>query len=331
MSCLCHYQVRTLTIVSTGIMIMQKDNIFNTYIGIDVSKDKLDIFNSSTGEFSQIKNDKKAIKEFISTFEFSKQTLVIIDLTGGYEAVCVNEFCFAGFNVTRAEGRLVKSFAKASRQLAKTDKIDAKLLADYGCKMHEQLDLYIPFENKLKPYIMRLSDMKDVLQREKNRLKAPNQDAFVLKCIKRTIGHFAKEIMLFEKSLKNLISTDNELHKKYNILLSQKGVGVKSAYILLGLLPELGHINRRKIAAIAGVAPYAKDSGTLSGYRFTKGGRKDVKKALFMCALVAVRYDPKMKAFYDNLVQNGKKKMVANTAAMRKLVIILNAKCKELY
>ena len=95
---------------------MQKDNIFNTYIGIDVSKDKLDIFNSSTGEFSQIKNDKKAIKEFISTLEFSKQTLVIIDLTGGYEAVCVNEFCFAGFNVTRAEGRLVKSFAKASRQ-----------------------------------------------------------------------------------------------------------------------------------------------------------------------------------------------------------------------
>ena len=79
------------------------------------------------------------------------------------------------------------------------------------------------------------------------------------------------------------------------------------------------------------MAPYAKDSGTLSGYRFTKGGRKDVKKALFMCALVAVRYDPKMKAFYDNLVQNGKKKMVANTAAMRKLVIILNAKCKELY
>ncbi len=310
---------------------MENTKKFNTFIGIDVSKDKLDIFNSSTGEFCQVKNDKKYIKNFIKTLTFTRDTLVIIDLTGGYEAVCVNEFCFAGFNVHRAEGRLVKSYAKASRQLAKTDKIDAKLLANYGCKMWEQLDLYIPYENKLKPYIMRLSDLKDIMQREKNRVKAPNQNPLVLKSLKRHIVVLEKELLLFEKELDALIKSDEELSAKYEIIISQKGVGNKSAYVLLGLLSELGHINRRKIAAIAGVAPYAKDSGTINGYRFVKGGRKDVKKALFMCALVAVRYDPKMKEFYEKLLAAGKKKMVANTAVMRKIITIINAKCKILY
>lgn len=151
--------------------------------------------------------------------------------------------------------------------------------------------------------------------------------------MKRHILWLGKDINLIEKQIDNEINSVDELKEKFNIITSQKGVANKSAYVLLGLLPELGHINRRKIAAIVGLAPYAKDSGTLNVYRSTKrgNGRKDVKKALFMCALVAVRYDEKMKAFYDKLVLKGKKKMVALTAVMQKLITILNAKCKQLY
>ena len=116
--------------------------------------------------------------------------------------------------------------------------------------------------------------------------------------------------------------------KKYKLLTEQKGVGEKVALIILGLLPELGKINRRQIAALAGVAPYAKDSGTLSGHRFTRSGRPEVKKALFMAALVAVRYDKKYYCIYNKLISRPKPKLVALTAVMRKIVITLNAKIK---
>ena len=152
----------------------------------------------------------------------------------------------------------------------------------------------------------------------------------VTRSIKQLINIYEKEIAKLENEIEIIIENDEELRKKYKLLLEQKGIGKKVAYILLGLLPELGYLNRREIAALAGVAPFARDSGTINGYRRTGTGRVDVKKALFIAALVAIKYDEKMNLFYTNLTSRGKKKMVAVTATMRKIIITLNAKIKYL-
>lgn len=300
----------------------------NTFIGIDVSKYKLDIFNSKTGEFIEIDNTKAAIRKYIRALELSEDLYVIIDLTGGYEALCVNEFYVKGYNIIRAEGRKVKAFARALGISAKTDKIDANILAQYGEKCFNTLRLYQPYNNQIKKLVMRLSDIKQLLQQEKNRLKAPDNMQIVTRSIKQLINIYEKEIAKLENEIEIIIENDEELRKKYKLLLEQKGIGKKVAYILLGLLPELGYLNRREIAALAGVAPFARDSGTINGYRRTGTGRIDVKKALFIAALVAIKYDEKMNLFYTNLTSRGKKKMVAVTATMRKIIITLNAKIK---
>lgn len=302
----------------------------NTFIGIDVSKYKLDIFNSKTGEFVEIDNTKAAIRKYIRALEMSEDLYIIIDLTGGYEALCVNEFYVKGYNIIRAEGRKVKAFARALGISAKTDKIDANILAQYGEKCFNTLRLYQPYNNQIKKLVMRLSDIKQLLQQEKNRLKAPDNMQIVTRSIKQLINIYEKEIAKLENEIEIIIENDEELRKKYKLLLEQKGIGKKVAYILLGLLPELGYLNRREIAALAGVAPFARDSGTINGYRRTGTGRIDVKKALFIAALVAIKYDEKMNLFYTNLTSRGKKKMVAVTATMRKIIITLNAKIKYL-
>ena len=302
----------------------------NTFIGIDVSKYKLDIFNSKTGEFIEIDNTKAAIRKYIRALEMSEDLYIIIDLTGGYEALCVNEFYVKGYNIIRAEGRKVKAFARALGISAKTDKIGANILAQYGEKCFNTLRLYQPYNNQIKKLVMRLSDIKQLLQQEKNRLKAPDNMQIVTRSIKQLINIYEKEIAKLENEIEIIIENDEELRKKYKLLLEQKGIGKKVAYILLGLLPELGYLNRREIAALAGVAPFARDSGTINGYRRTGTGRVDVKKALFIAALVAIKYDEKMNLFYTNLTSRGKKKMVAVTATMRKIIITLNAKIKYL-
>lgn len=306
-------------------MIENKNNIF---IGIDVSKYKLDIYNSQSGQFLEIDNTKAAIRKYIRALVLSENLYVIIDLTGGYEALCVNEFYAKGYNIIRAEGRKVKSFARALGINAKTDKLDARILAQYAEKCFNSLRLYQPYNNQIKKLVMRLADVKQLLQQEKNRLKAPDNLPIVTKSIKQFIAVYEKEILKLEAEIELIINQDELLKKKYKLLIKQKGVGKKVAFILLGLLPELGYLNRRQIAALAGVAPFAKDSGTITGYRRTSTGRPDVKKALFIAALVAVKFDPKFSLFYANLTARGKKKIVAITAVMRKLIISLNAKLK---
>ena len=316
--------------LSTKDKIMTNSAKYNTFIGIDVSKDKLDLFNSATGELVAIENSKAAISQYIKALEFSKQTLVIVDLTGGYEAECVRAFALKGFDVVRAEGLKVKGFAKAVGQKAKTDGIDARLLAKYGEKCYEDLFLYDPYPNVIKPLVVRLADVKQMCQQEKNRVQAPDLNKTIKRGIERTIQFFESQIKELETLIMAEIGRDEQLSARYKLLTSHKGIAQKTAIILLGLLPELGLLNRRAIAALVGLAPFAKDSGTLAGYRFTRTGRKDVKKALFIIALGAVRYDQKWKTVYENFQLRGKKKMVALTAVMRRILVTLNAQCKEL-
>jgi transposase len=324
---------RTLKILSTGDVIMQNSKIFKEFIGIDVSKDKLDSFNSRTGEIIQIKNSAEEINSFIQTLTFSEELLVVIDLTGGYEDVCVKSFYDAGFHVHRAEGRRVKAFLRAMNQRAKTDMLDAIGLVKYAEKMYENLHLYYPVQNSIKGSVERLCDLKNMLQMEKNRYKAPAQEGTILSGIRRHIEFLEHEISDIEDEIRLSIASDETMAKQQEVITSAVGVGEKTSMILLGFLPELGRINRRKIAALAGLAPFARDSGKRSGYRSTRGGggRPQVKKALFICALVAIKHDQKMRCFYERLCLNGKKKMVAITAVMRKILITLNARLKFIF
>lgn len=304
---------------------------FNHFLGIDVSKKKMDVFNSQTGEITEVLNTKKNIKNFIKKLQYQEDLLVVIDLTGGYEQVCVDIFYEAGFNIHRAEGRRVKAFQKCYGQFAKTDKIDAKSLALYGEKMQEKLFLYSPKNDQINEHLERISDMAEMLQQEKNRLQAPKTSPRFQENLEAHINFLEAQIKILEEEVRNIVANDTELKRRFDILIEFKGVGEKIAFILLGLLPELGFMNRRQITALAGVAPYPKDSGTLSGYRFVRYGRPKIKKALFMAALVGIRFNGRIKEFYEHLINdNNKKKMVAITACMRKILIILNAKLKEL-
>jgi len=308
---------------------MQNVKRYNHFIGIDVSKDKIDIFMSSCNQFFQLKNDKKTISSWLKKITPEADLIVIIDLTGGYEDICVNAFYQAGFNVHRAEGRKVKSFIKATGQLAKTDKIDAACLAQYGEALQNSLPLYHPRQNRIKPLVLRLDDLKELLKQELNRAAAPKLDRLLLKAIQKHISYIRKEIVFLENQVEKIILADALIAKQYRWLISQKGIAKKTAFLLLGMLPELGQLNRRKIAALVGVAPYANDSGTLRGHRFTGIGRPCVKRALFLCAMVVVRYDDTLKAFFYKLVEKGKLKKVALTAVMRKFITRINAKMHE--
>lgn len=308
---------------------MQTVRKYNHFIGIDISKDKIDIFMSYNNTFLQLKNDKKTISSWVKKIKPASDLLVVIDLTGGYEDICVNTCCEAGLNVHRAEGRKVKSFIKATGQLAKTDKIDAYCLTQYGEALQSTLPLYCPKQNKIKPLVLRLDDLKELLKQELNRAAAPKVDKFLQKVIQNHISYIKKEIALLENRVEKIILTDELLTKQYRWLISQKGIAQKTAFLLLGMLPELGQLNRRKIAALAGVAPYANDSGTLSGHRFTGIGRPCIKRALFLCAMVVVRYDETARTFFYKLLEKGKLKKVALTAVMRKFIIRINAKMHD--
>lgn len=248
--------------------------MFNRFIGVDVAKAKVDVFLSETGELLQIKNIETDLKRFVQSLERTEETLVIIDLTGGYETQCVKAFYQAGFTIHRAEGRTVKAFMRACGQLAKTDSIDARALADYGKRLQDKLILFQPVDNEIKPYVMRLNELKQLLQMEKNRLQSPQTGNKIYEQISRHIAFLKAEIKFLAKELQQIIETTPQLHQKQKVLTSQIGIGETTANLLLALLPELGYLPRRKIAALAGLAPYAKDSGTLNAVRHVYGGRK---------------------------------------------------------
>ena len=310
---------------------MQSDEKYKYFLGIDVSKSKLDIYNSETGEFTQVSNDIKSIQKYLKTITPKQDLLVVIDLTGGYEQKAVDLFYQTGFCVHRADGRRVKYFLRSFGQRAKTDKIDAQGLALYGSKVQENLMLYTPIDRNLLELSERLETLKSLYQQEKNRSNLPHIGSVILKSIQKHLRFLEKEIEIIEKQLQTLILTDKKLSEKYKIMTSVKGIGSSIAMLLISMLPELGELNRRQIASLAGLAPFAKDSGTINAARHIYYGRSRVKRALFMATLVAIQFNDKIKKFYNHLINDSeKKKMVAVTACMRKILIILNAKLKEI-
>ena len=323
-------------------------NPIDTFIGIDVGKYFIDVYCSLNNKYYlHMANDKTSIKSLITNLKKIKgltpmNTLVVIDLTGNYEVLCRDLFYDNSFtNIHLADGKKIKYFKKSKgNSIAKTDKSDAFILAMYAKENLNSIVLYANDNNNNKKELeelqkieLRIEDLKHFLVKEKNRLQAPNVPKLIKKDIEQTIEYIESKIDKLEIEAKKIIENNESLNKKYNILIKQHGIGDVTARTLISFLPELGTLNKSKISSLSGTAPIAKDSGTLKGYRTTKGnGRKTIKHTLFMSMLSIIRKkDSHLNLFYNSLLKKGKTKMVAMVACMRKLIIYLNSLMKKEY
>lgn len=301
------------------------------FIGIDVSKATLDI--SMEGKHFKIKNEEISIGNFIKTEIMTKKdfpSLVCLESTGKYEILAMQCFANVQIPIHRAHPNRVHSFAKASGHFAKTDKLDAKLLEKYACFVSDNEK----GDSVASAAAFELQELRSV---EKSLLELVHAH----KCrmhisfgkakqyYKLQIKFLDNQIALIRKDITNVINSDNDLSAKHNLLMSFKGVGKQTANALLAELPELGQLNKKEIASLIGVAPKLYESGTKKLNGHIAGGRFFVRKALYMAALTASRYNDRMKNFYTRLLAKGKAKKQALVAVMRKMIVSLNAMIRD--
>lgn len=255
-------------------------------------------------------------------------TLVVLEATGGLETFLVGELAGAQLPVVVVNPRQVRDFAKAVGKLAKTDALDAQVLAHFGEATKPDLrPLPDDSTRELQALLARRSQVVEMVTAEKNRCRTATQR--LQPQIQEHIRYMEKQLKELEQGLSELLSSSPVWRTKEKLLGSVPGVGPVLTVTLLAGLPELGLLNRREIAALVGVAPFNRDSGTLRGKRTVWGGRSSVRATLYMATLAATRYNSVMRAFYQRLLEAGKPKKVALTACMRKLLTILNAMLKH--
>jgi transposase len=281
---------------------------------------------------NEYQNSVSGIKLFLKEYKDKfKHSLCILETTGGYEVKLLNTLCMKKFAVHRANTRKVKSFISSHGNNAKTDSLDAKALAKYGFERHKLLELYIPM-TKILANLYQLScrrkDLKQMLVAEKNRFQAPNSDLIKDSC-KAHIDYLATQISYVSEEISKIIAKDPKLEAKKEVLKTIPGIGEITAADLLALMPELGNMSSKQVASLAGVAPRANDSGKYKGYRSIASGREIIKPTLFLAAMAARKSNSDLKSFYENLIARGKKKMVALTALMRKIIVRANAKLRD--
>jgi transposase len=306
---------------------------FNHFIGIDVGKYTVMIHDSGTHATEEIANTRKAILQYFSKpLDQLEATLVVCETTGGYEMVLLEVLQALHIAVHRANTFRVKSFIRSLGIQGKTDTIDARALMSYGQERHAKLTHWVApsaSAQQLKQLMHRRQDLVQMRTQEKNRLQAPQGDPLIQDSIRQVICLFDQQIVQIDQQMASLIRNEPALADKERIMTEIAGIGPHTARVLLAAMPELGQCTRRQAASLAGLAPHPRDSGTLSGRRIIRGGRSEVRTALFMAAMSARRHHPALRQFYMRLVQNGKKPIVAITAIMRKLVTIINARIRD--
>lgn len=305
---------------------------YTNFVGIDIGKMSFIVSIHNKKAVSEYSNDWKGISKFIRENKNKlAEGLVILEATGGYEMELVLSLNALDYPLHRADSRKVKNFIRSYGNDSKTDKLDARALALYGFERHKKLELFTPQSKKmldLYKLIQRRLDLVGMLTSEKNRSKTAGSKIVTKSCL-QMIKHIEKEIERVTDEIEVVIASDKELSEKKEILKTLPGIGDIIASELIALMPELGHMNRRQVASLAGVAPRANDSGKYCGYRITRKGRKELKPILFIAAMSARRTKTEFATFYKKLVDNGKKKIVALVALMRKIIVIANAKIKN--
>ena len=298
------------------------------YVGIDVSKDTLEVAAYPKKKDWQFQNNEAGINQLVQAFEEIDPVLVVMEATGGYETPLAYALNKAEIPCAVVNPREVRDFAKATKKLAKTDTIDARVLAHFAALIKPQpRPLSDEQTHELEAIITRRRQVIEMLTAEKNRLhmaRKPVRDA-----IKAHIDYLTRELSHIDADLQGRIEESPTKREKYALLQSVPGVGPHLSATLLIELPELGSLNRRQIAALVGVAPLNRDSGAMRGKRSVWGGRPQVRAVLYMAALVAARFNPVISQFYTRLCAMGKAKKVALVACMRKLITILNAILKH--
>ena len=296
----------------------------SSFIGIDVAKARLDVAIRPTGQQWQVAYTEKGIQELVEQITELQPTLVLLEASGGLELPMVAALAVANLPVVVVNPRQVRDFARATGKLAKTDALDAQVLAHFA-EAIRPLPRSLPDTEtqSLTALVARRNQVMSMLVAEKNRLRTSRPP--VSQRIQLHIDWLEQELDEIDRDLKEMLRNSPVWREKENLLRTVPGVGPQLAVSILAYLPELGTLNRKRIAALVGVAPFNRDSGTLRGKRAVWGGRSRIRASLYMAALVASRHNPVISIFYQRLLAAGKPKKVALTACMRKLLVILNA------
>lgn len=301
----------------------------NSFAGIDVSKGHVDVHILPEDIAFQTDTSEKDVTKLIAKLKKLNVDLIVIEATGGYGTSLAAEFQANDLSTAVINPRYTRAFAVATGRLAKTDRLDAKALAEFAQKIQPPARP-VGDKNtlKIKALVARRRQLIAMRTAELNRMdRAKNKG--IRQSIQAVLDCIQQQIDDADVQLKKAIEESSQWTQKAELLKSVPGVGDVTCITLLSELPELGELNRRQIAALVGVAPMNCDSGTFRGHRKIRGGRTPVRNALYMATLVATQHNPKIRAYYQRLVKNGKKKIVALVAAMRKLLTILNLMIKR--
>jgi len=298
------------------------------FMGIDVCKARLDIHVLPLQEAWQTDNNCQGITALVEQCRTYAPKLILLEATGGLEMPLVSAFMEAHLPVVVINPRQARDFAKAMGQLAKTDKVDAQLLALFGERIRPEVRPLKDAEQQLFSQLLaRRRQLVEMRTAEQNR-RAMAQGR-VRHNIEKHLDWLKQYIDNVDKDLGQFVQSSPVWKAKEDLLKSFKGVGRIASFTLLASLPELGRLNRKELAALVGLAPFNRDSGAMRGKRMIWGGRAEVRNLLYMVALVASRSNPVIKQFYEKLLQAGKPKKVALTACMRKILTILNAMIRD--
>lgn len=298
------------------------------YVGIDVSQASLDVAEHTSGKQWSLANDGAGIRQTVALLSDLAPALVVLEATGGIEVPLVSELMAAGLPVVVANPRQIRDFARATGRLAKTDALDALVIAHFASAIRPELrPLPDTQAQEFSAIMSRRRQLQDMTTMEKNRLRSARRS--VKGRIEAHIGWLEDELTNTNADLERSVRESPVWREKDDLLRSVPGIGPVTSCALIAGLPELGTLDRKQIGALVGIAPLNRDSGTLRGKRTIWGGRASVRAALYMAALVATRHNPVIRSFYQRLCAAGKLKKVALVACMHKLLLILNSMVKH--
>lgn len=300
-----------------------------TWIGIDVAKATLDLHFLPSGQSKSLANNPTGHAQLRKLLPATDACRIVLEATGGYERLLVADLVEAGYHVAVVNPKRVRDFARALGLTAKTDRLDARVLALFAEKVQPPPAQKVPEKQaEIQQLVARRRQLIDLRVMESNRLEVTRSKA-ARKSIEAVLKTLQRQIECIEEALQTLVQSDDEWRHKTELVQSVPGLGGVTATTLVADVPELGKLNRQQISALVGLAPYNRDSGQQQGKRSISGGRKSVRSVLYMAALAARRCNPVIKAFADRLAQHGKPFKVVLTACMRKLLVIVNALVKS--
>jgi transposase len=299
------------------------------FVGIDVSKKQLDVAVRPGNQVFTVSNDDQGIADLVCHLADFNPQLILLEASGGYEILAAAALRHAGLSAQIINPRQVREFARSTGKLAKTDKIDAAVLAHFAQLLQPPLRPWPEAQQQeLAALMTRRRQLVEMLVMEKNRLTTARSPQ-VQKSLQLHLQYLTTQLQELEQELDDFSRRSPLYLEKAQLLQSVPGIGPLTSQSLLAWLPELGDLNRKQIAALVGVAPFNRDSGQMRGRRTVCGGRKQIRPSLYMATMAACRFNPAIRTFYQRLLQAGKRRKVALTACMRKLLTILNAVLKH--